>query len=347
MTMKVDLVVDLQFGSTGKGLLCGYLAEKIQYDVVVNCNMPNAGHTYIDSKGMKMIFKVLPSGLVSPNLKHLMIGPGAVISETQLALEIRAARAAGYEIENKIRIHPNCTILRHEHTMMEQELFKSIASTAQGSACAVIDKMSRTAGNMPVAGKMIGFMYEQSVVTHDQWATILDDASQIMVEGAQGHSLSIDGQFYPYTTSRSCAPSSFYTGAGVPMQYHRNVYGTVRTYPIRVGNTSEGHSGPCYDDQKEIPWSDIGQEPELTTVTKRQRRLFTYSHDQIAEACKVCRPDAIFLNFANYCDQVTLQRITADILAIGRNQNLSGQIIRWLGRGPTFHDVERIGNALM
>ncbi len=47
---KVDLVVDLQFGSTGKGLLCGYLSESDDYDTVITANMPNAGHTYIDKQ---------------------------------------------------------------------------------------------------------------------------------------------------------------------------------------------------------------------------------------------------------------------------------------------------------
>ena len=60
---KVDIIVDLQFGSTGKGALAGYLAANSDYDVVVSANMPNAGHTFIDSKGQRMIHKVLPSGI--------------------------------------------------------------------------------------------------------------------------------------------------------------------------------------------------------------------------------------------------------------------------------------------
>ncbi len=76
---KLDLIVDLQYGSTGKGLIAGYLAEKHGYDCVVNANMPNAGHTYIDDKGQKMVHKVLPNGIVSPSCDTVLIGPGSVL----------------------------------------------------------------------------------------------------------------------------------------------------------------------------------------------------------------------------------------------------------------------------
>ena len=46
MMKKVDVLVGLQFGSEGKGLIAGYLGNSGLYDTVVNCNMPNAGHTY-------------------------------------------------------------------------------------------------------------------------------------------------------------------------------------------------------------------------------------------------------------------------------------------------------------
>ena len=64
---KVDMVIEMQFGSTGKGLIAGYLAEKYGHDVVLTANMPNAGHTYINATGRKWVHKALPSGITSPS----------------------------------------------------------------------------------------------------------------------------------------------------------------------------------------------------------------------------------------------------------------------------------------
>ena len=80
---KVDVIIDLQFGSTGKGLIAGYMATHGTYDTVVNANMPNAGHTFIDAKGQVMMHKVLPNGVVGPNVKNVMIGAGSIFSLEQ------------------------------------------------------------------------------------------------------------------------------------------------------------------------------------------------------------------------------------------------------------------------
>ncbi len=38
----------------------------------------------------------------------------------------------------------------------------------------------------------------------------------------------------------------------------------------------------------------------MTTVTKRVRRIFTFSQEQYRQAATINRPDLIFLNFCNY-----------------------------------------------
>ena len=87
-----------------------------------------------------------------------------------------------------------------------------------------------------------------------------------------------------------------------------------------------GTSGACYDDQKEIEWTDIGQEPELTTVTKKVRRLFTFSHQQMKDAMWECAPNKLFLNFVNY-DTNLGEKLAYEYDAT------------WIGMGPTYDDV--------
>jgi hypothetical protein len=67
-----------------------------------------------------------------------------------------------------------------------------------------------------------------------------------------------------------------------------------------VGNL-EGHSsGEWYEDQQEVTWEALGIEPELTTVTKRIRRVATFSEEQLFEALRANDPDWIAVNFLNY-----------------------------------------------
>ena len=339
---KVDMIVDLQFGSTGKGLIAGYLAETRKYDTIITCNMPNAGHTYIDSKGQKMIHKVLPNGIVSPKLKRVMIGPGAVFDLARLALEVDQARNFGYlQSGIEILIHPNATVLQAAHTEQERVSLSGISSTMQGSMAAMVHKMTRPLREAPIAANISNDLVAKAYVcTHKEWRDALEEAESILAEGSQGYSLGINTKFYPFTTSRDCTPARFLSDMGIPHSMLRKVIGTARTYPIRVGNTSDGFSGSHYDDQSETSWKELGQTPETTTVTGRVRRVFTFSMEQIKEACFYCAPDEIFLNFVNYMSMGDAQRLIADI----RQQ--SGVPVNFVGHGPCFgHVEERDGNG--
>lgn len=319
---KVDMVIDLQYGSTGKGLLCGYLGDTEDYDTVISANMPNAGHTYINAAGNKYIFKILPSSAMGDSVKQILIGPGAVFSIRRLVDEIE------YIGDNQIlRIHPNAMVLSDEHVQEEQERLGHIASTAQGSAAAMIEKIWRS-GQAPIAKDILkGTRFENLVATHVEWRLRLENARAILAEGSQGYSLGINTQFYPYTTSRDCTPAAFLSAMGIPVGMLRDVYGTCRTLPIRVGGTSGG----IYPDQYEMTWKSLDLPEEKTTVTNRVRRIFTYSRLQIEEAIWYCQPTHVFLNFANYVNKQYVTEIMAHIDSLSR--------VRWVGYGPTFNDV--------
>lgn len=346
MSRKVTMIVDLQFGSTGKGLMAGHWAEQNHPDVVVNCNMPNAGHTYIDSKGQKMIFKVLPNGLVSPKLKCVLIGPGSVFSLERLQEELDVARDFGYLDRAELLIHPDAMVLRESHRLTEQASLSGISSTMQGSAAAVIEKMMRradanTVSNLAKQGAdedgapLPSWLYS-SIATHQEWSLILQGADKILAEGSQGHSLGINAGFYPYCTSRDCSPARFLSDMGIPVGMLGRVIGTARTYPIRVGNTPDGYSGDHYADQTETSFEEIGQPDEFTTVTGRKRRIFTFSMQQLREAAFWCCPDEIFLNFVNYLDD---GQAVVDLT--NQIQDGLGVPVSYFGTGPAFGDVLR------
>lgn len=337
--MKIDLIVDLQYGSTGKGLLAGYLAETGRPDGVATCNMPNAGHTYIDSKGNTMIHKVLPNGIVSPRLKYVFIGPGAVFSIDRLELEVQEARKLGYLKEAQIIVHPNAMILQDKHRDMEQQMLSGIASTMQGSMAATMEKMVRDPKEPCLAKDVLmnhTGIIGVSVVDHSEWMHLINQCNHILAEGSQGFSLGLNQRFHPFCTSRECTPYRLLSDMGLP-QIEVDTWGTLRTYPIRVGNTPDGFSGPIYWDQTELSWDELGQTAEKTTVTQRERRVFTFSNAQLEEALWHCRPDHLFLNFCNYMDESSLGRLTDAISRTARDYNTD---IRLCGYGPAHGDVK-------
>lgn len=344
ITPKVTMIVDLQFGSTGKGLIAGFLAKTEKPDVVVTANMPNAGHTYIDENGRKWIHKVLPNGIVSPELKKVLIGPGAVFCPDRLYDEYTQSLDIMSKVE--LLIHPNAVPLKNEHRVAEKlEGFESnIGSTAQGSAKAMIDKINRrNEPNEPVVARDYRHTtqelpwFDQFVVEHHVYVNALHTAKRILAEGAQGYSLGINQAFYPYCTSRECTPARFMSDMGIPLPMLASVVGTARTWPIRVG----GRSGGWYADQQEAAWADVGVEPETTTVTGRERRIATFSRMQLFDAIWECCPDRVFLNFANYDNDHEREIKTVQINNIFKDLNLPGRV-QWLGFGPNHQDVIEI-----
>lgn len=335
--MIVDMLLDMQFGSTGKGLFSGCLTKYMRYEVAISCNMPNAGHTFVGNDGRKIICKVLPTAAVATSVDTVMIGPGSVFSIDRLMVErSEMLKFRGGEPFNVV-IHPNAVVLNDEHAEWERDNMSGIASTMQGSAAAVMAKMMRVPD-----GKVLAKDYRDRldgmVVSHGLWRNMLDASCRGILECSQGYSLGIDTEFYPYTTSRNCNVASFMNAGGVPAWAVSKIYGTMRTYPIRVGNLPEGHSGDCYPDQEETSWQALGLEPERTTVTNRIRRVFTFSMMQLRDAVWDLNPDHMFLNFGNYLKPKELSTLVTAINAMCENME-SHATVDWIGLGPKESDV--------
>jgi len=350
-TPKTDLVCDLQFGSTGKGLLAGYLAETKKPDTVISAWMPNAGHTYITSGGRTFVHTMVPNGVVSPNLKKVMLGPGSVINPVALTVELAAC--SDYLQGKTVYIHHAAAVVREEHRQAESKSMTAIGSTKKGCGAALAEKIARDPKSPIVIGSSAGSeiintlapegVAVEVVYSQSKWLDLFFDSDQVLVEGAQGYSLGINSGFYPYTTSRECTPAQIATDCGIPAYHPMTRYGCIRTFPIRVANRYDkkgrmvGHSGPGYFDQIETSWAAIGQEVERTTVTKLPRRVFTFSANQVKEAIKMTGVDEVFLNFVNYLEGPGHEQ---ERLNIANAVHEAGATISYLGYGPKFDDVK-------
>lgn len=348
MAHKVDMVMDFQYGSTGKGLIAGYLAKRGDYDTVVCSFATNAGHTYIDeSRDMNVMTQQLPTGAVSSDtVKNILIGPGALIHHDTLLREILSnePRLSG----KRIMIHPQAAVVEDYHAKQETEWgMTKIGSTAKGCGAAAVERIQRHPINPNTAkNRFLSESLGKYVVTEDDYRDALNEAESILVEGAQGFSLSMYHGQYPYTTSRDVTPWQIAADCGLPYRWasYVRVIGSCRTFPIRVNNR-DGSSGPCYPDQVELDWGEFpGVAPELTTVTKLKRRIFTFSRKQMEEAMFHCGgywDTRVFLNFVNYIQHLE------DLDAIRRKIEEAGMHyfnppkIEWFGYGPDDSEVLR------
>jgi adenylosuccinate synthase len=348
MKKAIDMVMDLQYGSTGKGLLAGWLAQNGQYDTIMTAWAPNAGHTYINYQGKKFVHTMLANGIVGASVKRVMMGPGSVLDLDKLAEEIHSNLNLIVQQRISIFIHPHAAIVLQEHRDEEAKTMTAIGSTKKGVGAAIIDRIRRNPDAAVVASEHWGhqvFEYDFVSLVNSpmEWAAIYSLADRILIEGAQGFGLSMYHGFYPYVTSRDVTPCQILADCGIPFgDMHRvNVHGTCRTYPIRVANRFDeegkqvGYSGPGYSDQVEIQWADLGLEAELTTVTKLPRRIFSFSHQQMQFAMDMCAPNTVFLNFVNYL------KTYEQFEAIYRTIEASGASIIY-GIGPTALDVVAI-----
>ena len=345
MTHKVDMVLDFQYGSTGKGLIAGYLAKRENYDTAICAFATNAGHTYIDEeRGIHVMTQQLPTAITSPTVRNILIGPGSAIHLETLKEEI--ARYAQYLESKKVLIHPHAAVVEDYHAEFEMSDGRTkMGSTAKGVGEAYIERIRRNPQNPNTIGRRVstGDPLYGMIATPEEYRDALAAAESVIVEGAQGFSLSMYHGQYPYTTSRDVTPWQVAADCGLPYKWasYIKVIGTLRTFPIRVSNR-DGSSGPHYPDQVELKWEDIGLNAELTTVTKLPRRIFSFSQTQLQEALWHCGgywDTRLFLNFANYVtDKALLDEMSA-MVESPTKMNMNSPKVAWIGNGPDDKDV--------
>lgn len=299
-------VVDGQYGSTGKGLLSSVLAEHAAgyVDIVTSNAGPNSGHTsYFGDK--KVVLRQLPTfsvmaRLFNDKMPRTHLNAGAIIEPQCLMDEIEE-----YVSEpTALTVSNNSAVVGATARAMEKHMVGKIGSTGKGTGGALVQKILRDPEAVFRGAFDMDTTFKKMQITHgredfevDIAKEIHDNRATVLAEISQGFSLSLNaGGFYPFCTSRDCTVMQAMSDANVHPSLYMDCAMVVRTYPIRVA----GNSGPCYDDQEETSWDEVGQTPELTTVTQKVRRIFTWSRDQFSDAVAANRPGVIMVNFMNY-----------------------------------------------
>jgi len=350
---KADVIVGGQWGSEGKGAAAAYLARRLaegfrSYDVYSTNAGAQAGHTSVHRGRKRVVFHLPTAALIArdhdfPGLIHL--NGGSIIDPDVLEQELKDNDLTTTDVQ----IHANAAVITQDCKDAEglaHSVQTKIASTRKGVGEALARKVLRSG----VIAKDHPFL--RQFVRPIPWRMLSID--RVLVEVPQGIGLSVDGQFYPHCTSRNCTLQQGLADAGIhPRQFGASML-VLRTTPIRVGNIVEslsidtpfgavrskptvlGTSGGYYADQRELSWNELGVPPEITTVTKRVRRVFSFSGRQAREAIMLTRPDVVHLTFCDY--PVNVAEITISIINTAEHFRLEPKVL--FQYGPTTDDVQ-------
>lgn len=271
---NVTVVVGAQFGSEGKGAVVAHLAKKLtQWDTVIRVAGPNAGHTVLDENGSPWKLRAVPVAAVTNAKCQLHVAAGSEIDLDVLNAEVSALDEAGFNVTQRLTVHPSATILtdRHKSTEGERGLIARVGSTGKGIGAARADRIMREA---EIAGSIFGSKMLSE-------AGPFETDGDIIIEGTQGYGLGLHTTFYPQTTSSDCRAIDFLAMAGISPWSEdvdrMEVIAVARVYPIRVA----GNSGPL---KGETSWAELGLPEERTTVTNNVRRVGKWDRALVQEA---------------------------------------------------------------
>lgn len=304
----VDVIIGGQFGSEGKGQISAYLAP--EYDCLVRVGGPNAGHKVYESPE-PMTFHLLPSGVRrAPNAK-IIIGPGAVLSLKVILEEINKFGI----MPDRLIIDELATIISEDDIKQEEKLDK-IGSTKQGVGAATANNLffHRLTNDDKHKAKNCPQLKQYISSAHFEYEKLYAANKRILLEGTQGSMLSLHHGIYPYVTSRDTSVSGCISEAGISPRRVRKIVMVTRTYPIRVQSPQDGTSGPFsrvgdnieltfenISERSKIPLDDI-KGSEMTSTTKRQRRIAEFNWAIFRESCELNSPTDIALTFTDYID---------------------------------------------
>ena len=333
----IHCVVDGQYGSTGKGALSAYLAEQSikherHFEGAIYSGGPNSGHTFFHN-GDRHVVKQLPASAVYLALRGKVstayLSAGAVIDRDVLKEE--ADRYPNLHIF----VHPNAAIVTDEDKKAEEYgSIAEVAGTRSGTGEALVRKVRREFS--AIAHNSLGMLATNVVIQNHR---LKPERNAYFMEVSQGFSLGINSHFYPKVTSRECTVMQGLADARIAPRHLARTYMAIRTFPIRVGNVDGHSSGNWYSDQHETTWEKIGVEPELTTVTKRVRRVATFSMDQFYDACYANDPDVVFISHMDYMNRERQLALLDDINQARGSMNKNFTLMA--SYGPTVNDVRK------
>jgi adenylosuccinate synthase len=339
----VDVLVGGQFGSEGKGHIASFLAK--EYEVLVRVGGTNAGHSVFE-KPEPFIHHQLPCGTRNTSAK-LVLAPGTTLNLVKLLEEIGACNVG----PDRLKIDGQAMIISEDDIRAEEVLKARISSTGQGVGAATARRIMGRGADTPLARdcpELKQYLADTGEILEDAYRA----GRKILVEGTQGTGLSLYHGTYPYVTSRDTSVAGCLSEAGISPTRLRKVVMVSRTYPIRVANANDGTSGPL---NQELNWEAIStqsgipldtlESKEITSTTKRRRRVGSFDWGQLRRSASLNGPTDIALTFVDYLDPVNKdarrfeQLAPATIQFIEEIENVAGAPVSLISTRFDFRSI--------
>lgn len=254
----IDIVTGGQYGSEGKGALADALVRKYDYDCLIRVAGPNAGHTVIDGTGTTRALRQIPAAGINDYRPILYIAPGSELDIEVLKADMEVYAAADSPLADRLFVSPEATIVAPvDHLTEQREELLQGGSTRKGVGSARARRLMRDAER---AADYTAVLQNLGVIVDDPGYS-----QRAMLEGTQGYWLGSHAGLYPYCTSSDCRAIDFLAMAHTTYNSVQP-WAVFRSYPIRIA----GNSGPM---ENETSWEELGLRPEITTVTKKVRRV--------------------------------------------------------------------------
>ncbi len=306
-SMKVDVLLGLQWGDEGKGKIVDVLTPN--YSIIARFQGgPNAGHT-LEFEGIKHVLHTIPSGIFRKDVLNV-IGNGVVIDPVIFQKEIEKLAPFNMDIKKNLLISKKAHLILPTHRLLDQASeaakgINKIGSTLKGIGPTYMDKTGRNGlrvGDIlspkfkekydALVEKHVGILkhhegFEYNLADLEgpffegiellRSFTCIDSeqflnkelkaGKKILAEGAQGTMLDIDFGTYPFVTSSNTVTAGTCTGLGVAPTTIGSVIGIFKAYCTRVG------SGPFPTELLDEDGEKIRKEGnEFGSTTGRPRR---------------------------------------------------------------------------
>lgn len=315
----IDVVTGGQYGSEGKGAVADALVKRWKYDCLIRVAGPNAGHTVIDSTGTPRALRTIPAAGINDYRPTLYIGPGSEVDLQVLQDDIAVYQAADSPLADRLYVDPEATIVTEADHDAEALAAMEHGSTRKGVGSARARRAYR------LAPRAVDY---RATLELDLGVIVgrPDFASRAMVEGTQGYWLGSHAGLYPYCTSSDCRAIDFLAMAGCTWN-SAVAYTVFRSYPIRIA----GNSGPL---ERETTWEALGLKPEITTVTKKVRRVGQFEPGRTLDAIHGNRIGNVWprvaFTFMDYLDSDPAVQEYAAQAMLGSY----GGLLSYIGNGP-------------
>jgi adenylosuccinate synthase len=344
--MSLWVVVGGQFGSEGKGKISAFITLKEDIDICVRCGGPNSGHSFVGEDGKNRVLRQLPTGYLNPRTR-LLIPAGALIDPVIVKSEMDA-----FGIDpSRVGIDEKCFVIQERDRQAEKDLGlrERLSSTLCGVGAAASRRVLRGADASLARDVTDEHPWLRKVLTDvsEEVNEAIDQGKKALIEGTQGFGLSLyHSPYYPRTTSRDTSAAGFLSEVGVSPGLVTEVVLVFRTFPIRVAGAQ---AGPLKD---ETTWEQIRRESgypheitEMTSVTKKVRRVGRFDWDLAKKAVAVNRPTRIavngldYLEYRNFGIGHSAQLSTVAKQFICEVEQRLGMGIEFLGVGPAVNQI--------